>query len=50
MYSTTIVDFPRIDELLAPAERNEFRVGLIRQSLEAGLDRIHGVARPRHPH
>lgn len=50
MYSTTIVDLSRIDELLASAERNEFRVGLVRQSLEAGLDRVHGVARARHPH
>lgn len=50
MYSTTIVDLPRIDELLAPAECNEFRVRLVRQSLEAGLDRVHGVTRARHPH
>lgn len=50
MYSATIVDLSCIDKLLAPAERDEFRVGLVRQSLEAGLDRVHGVARPRHPH
>lgn len=50
LYSTTIVDLSRIDELLASAERNELWVGLVRQSLEAGLDRVHGVARAGHPH
>lgn len=50
LYSTTIVDLSRINELLASAERDQFRVGLVRQSLEAGLDRVHGVARAGHPH
>lgn len=44
VYSTTIVDLPRVNKLLAPTDGQDLRVGLVSQSLEASLDRVQGIA------
>lgn len=48
VYGTTIVHLPRIDELLASADSDQLGVWLVHQSLEAGLDGVHGIAGARH--
>jgi len=40
------VDLADVDHLLAAGNGNLLRVGLLRQGLEGGLDRVHGVVGP----
>lgn len=48
VYGTTIVHLSRVDKLPASAYGDLLGVRLVRQSLDAGLDRIHGVAGAGH--
>lgn len=45
---TAIVHLARVDKLLASAESDLLRIRLVHQSIEASLDRVHGVAGPGH--
>lgn len=48
IYSSAIVHLAHVHQLLAPADGDLLRVGLVRQRLVRRLDRVHGVLGPRH--